>query len=58
MYTILMRKLLGKPPLGRSKKTIWDVNIMMDLREIRGCNQKFPDWKPGARTANGTALCH
>jgi hypothetical protein len=25
---------------------------------IRGCFQKFPDWPPGARTANGTALCH
>jgi hypothetical protein len=25
---------------------------------IRGCNQKFPDWSPGARTANGIALCH
>jgi hypothetical protein len=25
---------------------------------IRGCIQKFPDWPPGARTANGTALCH
>jgi hypothetical protein len=24
---------------------------------IRGCIQKFPDWPPGARTANGTALC-
>jgi hypothetical protein len=22
------------------------------------CIQKFPDWPPGARTANGTALCH
>jgi hypothetical protein len=22
------------------------------------CIQKFPDWLPGARTANGTALCH
>jgi hypothetical protein len=21
-------------------------------------SQKFPDWPPGARTANGTALCH
>jgi hypothetical protein len=20
--------------------------------------QKFPDWPPGTRTANGTALCH
>jgi hypothetical protein len=25
---------------------------------IGGCIQKFPDWPPGARTANGTALCH
>jgi hypothetical protein len=25
---------------------------------IWGCIQKFPDWPPGARTANGTALCH
>jgi hypothetical protein len=25
---------------------------------IRGCIQKFPDWPPGARPANGTALCH
>jgi hypothetical protein len=23
-----------------------------------GCNQKFPDWPLGARTANGTALWH
>jgi hypothetical protein len=26
--------------------------------DIRGCIQKFPAWPPGARTANGTALCH
>jgi hypothetical protein len=25
---------------------------------VHGCIQKFPDWPPGARTANGTALCH
>jgi hypothetical protein len=25
---------------------------------IRECNQKFVDWTPGARTANGTAFCH
>jgi len=24
----------------------------------RGCIQKFADWPPGTRTANGTALCH
>jgi hypothetical protein len=26
--------------------------------EIRGFIQKFLDWPPGARTENGTALCH
>jgi hypothetical protein len=25
---------------------------------IGGCIQKFPDRAPGARTANGTAICH
>jgi hypothetical protein len=25
---------------------------------VRECIQKFPDWQPGARAANGTALCH
>jgi hypothetical protein len=25
---------------------------------IRWCIQKFPVWPPGARTANGMALCH
>jgi len=25
---------------------------------IRGYIQKFPDWQPGARTANDKALCH
>jgi hypothetical protein len=30
----------------------------MELGYIRGCIQKFPDWPPGARIANGTALCY
>jgi len=25
---------------------------------LRGCIQKFQDWPPGARTANGAAICH
>jgi len=25
---------------------------------VRRCIQKFPDWPPRARTANGKALCH
>jgi hypothetical protein len=28
------------------------------LSSVRGYIQKFPDRPPGARTANGTALCH
>jgi hypothetical protein len=28
------------------------------LLNIRGCIKKFPDWSPGARSANGTVLCH
>jgi len=26
--------------------------------DVRGCIRKFPDWSPGSRTANCTALCH
>jgi hypothetical protein len=26
--------------------------------DTRGFTQNFPDWLPGVRTANGTALCH
>jgi hypothetical protein len=29
-----------------------------NLIGVRRCIQKFPDGPPGARTANGTALCH
>jgi hypothetical protein len=25
---------------------------------LRACIKKFPDWPPGARTTNNTALCH
>jgi hypothetical protein len=32
--------------------------IYMSVVTVRECNQKFPDWPSGARTANGTALCH
>jgi len=30
--------------------------IWFTFRDIWRCNQKFPDWPPGARTANGTAV--
>jgi hypothetical protein len=28
------------------------------LATLRECIQKFPDWPPGASTANGTVFCH
>jgi hypothetical protein len=34
------------------------VTTTSAVEEIRRYIQKFPDWPPGARTANGTALCH
>jgi len=30
----------------------------MGNNHIRRCIQKFPDWPPGAGTANDAALCH
>jgi hypothetical protein len=37
----------------------WGMLYMKRVNiRIRECIQKFPDWPPGARTANGTALCH
>jgi hypothetical protein len=34
-----------------------DHAVQLELK-IRGCIQKFPGWPPGAKIANGTALCH
>jgi hypothetical protein len=45
----LKREADHSPPFSAEVKECVDA---------RGCNQKFPDWLPGARTANGTALCH
>jgi hypothetical protein len=36
----------------------WRQWTVKQSTKIRECNQKFPDWPPGARTANGTALCY
>jgi hypothetical protein len=32
--------------------------ITNGAHRVKGCIQKFLDWLPGAKTANGTALCH
>jgi hypothetical protein len=42
--------VMGCDPLSKESR--------FAVMEIKGCIQKFPDWPPGARTANGTALCH
>jgi hypothetical protein len=44
--------------LVSSRTSLFSFVIFVFLLDIRGCIQKFPDWPPGARTANGTALCH
>jgi hypothetical protein len=34
------------------------ILLLLLVVVLRRCIQKFPEWPPGARTANGTALCH
>jgi hypothetical protein len=46
-------KNVGSEVLG---KTTTNINKVHDY--IRGCTQKFPDWPPGARTANSISLSH
>jgi hypothetical protein len=36
----------------------WGLLTCKYFSRVRGRIQKFPDWPPGARTANSTALCH
>jgi hypothetical protein len=35
----------------------WKIFCRDQRKHLGGCIQKFPDWAPGARTANETALC-
>jgi hypothetical protein len=45
-------------PLDSSQKfSVTPPKPTVSEAHIWGCIQKFPDWPPGARTANGTALC-
>jgi len=37
----------------------YETSVIIPLRQdIPGYIQKFPDWPPGMRTANGKAVCH
>jgi hypothetical protein len=38
--------------------TIYRTESTLRQKKVRKCIQKFPDWPPGARTVNATALCH
>jgi hypothetical protein len=49
------RKTDYPPPSSAEVKNAWSY---ASTHTIGGCIQKFPDWPPGARIANGTALCH
>jgi len=54
----------GNPCTGRAIDTRKATAISarhraaITITALRGCNQKFPDWPPGTKTANGTALYH
>jgi hypothetical protein len=65
-YNALCRRIMAYRTLHRRRVKITLVahtsqatpNIDLCRTRIRGCIQKFPDWPPGPRTANGRALCH
>jgi len=35
---------------------LWPSTLVMCPNHLQGCSQKFPDWLPGVRTANGIVL--
>jgi hypothetical protein len=55
------KRISARAPSVRVTKGMGKLDIAYFLviwPVTRGCTQKFPDWPPRARTANGTALCH
>jgi hypothetical protein len=48
----------GTETVNEELGKIWIRFLFACLQTLQVCIQKFPDWPPGARTANGTALCH
>jgi len=52
-----MRGAIPPLPNTLSWRGAWlSTGTVLPLKSIRGCIQKFPDWPPGVRTANGAAL--
>jgi hypothetical protein len=46
------------PNTADSPRRLHRIQSPREFQIMRAYNQKFPDWPPGERTANGTALCH
>jgi hypothetical protein len=42
----------------RERELLKEGFFLTTITDTISTIQKFPDWPPGARTANGTALCH
>jgi len=55
---ILMEPLLNVSQWYRSENRLGAGERERETSFMQGCIQNFPDWPPGARSANGTALCH
>jgi hypothetical protein len=59
-----LRRKFSYPPfhvhtyIYTNKQTNKRKTNITSHHKIRECIQKFRDWPPGARTVNGTALCH
>jgi hypothetical protein len=51
-----MLKVSGFPSV--TNVNVCDSGKIEHQSVVRECIQNFPDWPPGARTVNGTALCH
>jgi hypothetical protein len=52
----IRKKPFNVPPF--IMENVFIMSAIVSSNNIQVRIQKFPDWPPGARTANGTALCH
>jgi hypothetical protein len=57
VYIFLFLNFLRHQTMDKVQKYNSFNSLNMFVYDIQGCIQKFPDWQPGARTTNDTALC-
>jgi len=57
-YCLMVEAFHGFYPSSQTASCLLFMTIMPSCMTLRGCIQKFQDWPPGARTVNGTTLCH